>query len=187
MVTAVLLLRTCWLFGAVKGIELLAFAQVNSSDPISGGAGWVGAGLLGLVLGWLLFVHLPAKDKQLAALIESKDKQIADLVTSNNRQIGELVASRDAFVRELTHNFRDAMQVAAVAAAVQDKERREDYKASLSTIVNHYEKENGLMTTAIRQELSDLAGLAAALRRVMEQVQKALETNNRRDPKGATG
>lgn len=148
---------------------------VPAADPISGGAGWVGAGLLGLVLGWLLFVHLPAKDKQLANLIESKDRQIADLVTSNNRQIGELVASRDAFVRELTHNFRDAMQVASVAAALQDKERREDYKISLNTVVSHYEKENGLMAAAIRKELGELGVLAAALRRVMEDVVDLLD------------
>lgn len=43
-------------------------AQVT--DPISGGAGWVGAGLLGLVLAWLLLKHLPDKDKQINNLVE---------------------------------------------------------------------------------------------------------------------
>ncbi len=33
------------------------------------GAGWVGAGLLGSVLAWLLFKHLPAKDAQIDAII----------------------------------------------------------------------------------------------------------------------
>jgi hypothetical protein len=41
-------------------IFLLAAFLAQSSDPLSGGAGWVGAGLLGAVLAWLLFVHLPA-------------------------------------------------------------------------------------------------------------------------------
>ena len=39
-------------------------------DVLSGGAGWAGAGLLGLVLSWLLLVHLPAKDKQLKEIID---------------------------------------------------------------------------------------------------------------------
>jgi hypothetical protein len=144
---------------AVTDFLLLAQAV----DPISGGAGWVGAGLLGLVLAWLLFIHLPAKDKQLAVLIENKDRQIADLVTS-----------RDMFVRELTHNFRDAMQVASIAAALQDKERRDDYKASLATVVNHCEKETGQISDAIRKDLADLVALVVALRQLMEQLQVAL-------------
>ena len=45
-------------------------AQLPSPDPISGGAGWLGAGLLGLVLGWLLLVHLPSKDKQTKELVD---------------------------------------------------------------------------------------------------------------------
>lgn len=38
-------------------------ADVGTVD-IGTGAGWAGAGILTGVLGWLLFVHLPAKDKQ---------------------------------------------------------------------------------------------------------------------------
>lgn len=69
------------------------FAQVLAqvpTDPLSGGAGWVGAGLLGAVLAWLMFVHLPAKDKQaeakdakIASIVEIKDKQIAAILTEN--------------------------------------------------------------------------------------------------------
>ena len=47
---------------------VLMFAQVAASDPISGGAGWIGAGLLGAVLAWLMFVHLPGKDKLIREL-----------------------------------------------------------------------------------------------------------------------
>lgn len=45
-------------------------AQSSNGDPLSGGAGWVGAGLLGLVLTWLLLRHLPEKDRQLRDLID---------------------------------------------------------------------------------------------------------------------
>lgn len=46
---------------------LMLLAQ--AADPLSGGAGWVGAGLLGCCLAWLFFVHLPAKDKLLLDLL----------------------------------------------------------------------------------------------------------------------
>ena len=36
----------------------------QTADSLSGGAGWVGAGLLGLVLSWLLLKHLPDKAKE---------------------------------------------------------------------------------------------------------------------------
>lgn len=29
-------------------------------DPLAGGSGWAGAGLLGLVIYWLLFHHVPS-------------------------------------------------------------------------------------------------------------------------------
>ena len=47
----------------------LTFGQIT--DPISGGAGWVGAGLLGAVLAWLTLKHLPAKDAQLERIISN--------------------------------------------------------------------------------------------------------------------
>lgn len=67
-------------------------------DPISGGAGWVGAGLLGLVLGWLLLVHLPSKDKQLKELIDAQDKQV-----------GVLVEKFEKALADTRGEFRDAL------------------------------------------------------------------------------
>lgn len=45
-------------------------------DSLSGGSGWVGAGLLGAVLSWLLLKHLPDKDAQITSLQSVKDKQL---------------------------------------------------------------------------------------------------------------
>lgn len=67
---------------------ILHFADVTS-DPISGGAGWVGAGLLGAVLAWLLLKHLPDKDRQLHDLLASKDEQMKTLLTSKDQQLAE--------------------------------------------------------------------------------------------------
>ena len=54
---------------------ILLAAEVT--DPLSGGAGWIGAGLLGLVLAWLMLKHLPAKDEQIERLIRQKDEAVA--------------------------------------------------------------------------------------------------------------
>ena len=54
---------------------LTLFSQV---DPLSGGAGWVGAGLLGCVMAWLCLKHLPDKDRQLA----TKDKVLEDTIST---------------------------------------------------------------------------------------------------------
>lgn len=44
------------------------------TDPLSGGAGWAGAGLLGLVLAWLLLKYLPDKDRQMTTLVEQNQQ-----------------------------------------------------------------------------------------------------------------
>lgn len=62
---------------------MLLIAQAT----LAGAEGWVGTGLLGTVLGWLLLVHLPAKDKQLKELLEAqaeerKAKELADVAAA---------------------------------------------------------------------------------------------------------
>lgn len=56
-------MRVVILATAAAEAGLLLIAQVDPAG-LSGGAGWVGAGLLGAVLGWLLLKHLPDKDRQ---------------------------------------------------------------------------------------------------------------------------
>lgn len=68
---------------------MLLLAQ--AIEPISGGAGWVGAGLLGAVLAWLLLVHIPAKDKQIKDLIEAKDAQYERMLDKFQRALDTVV------------------------------------------------------------------------------------------------
>ncbi len=51
---------------------LLAELDLPGGAP----AGWIGASMLGSVLGWLLFVHLPNKDKQLERILEMNKQHI---------------------------------------------------------------------------------------------------------------
>lgn len=95
--------------GAPIGIGALSLAQgaggIESISGASGTAGWAGAGLLSLVLGWLLLKHLPDKDKQasesraqlleaLAAkdrLLEAKDKVVLAVVEAKDKAVDRVV------------------------------------------------------------------------------------------------
>lgn len=84
---------------------LLLFAQ--SPDILAGTAGWAGAGLLGLVLSWLLLVHLPGKDKQIKELIADhlavEKEQRKDYRDALIQQRSEFKATLDEMLK---HNER---------------------------------------------------------------------------------
>lgn len=113
---------------------LILFAQVTA-DPLSGGAGWVGTGLLGSVLGWLLFVHLPNKDKQILGLIESRDKLVDKLTADFRQSLSDLVNKSDA----------------------KDKEHSADFKQALQTVVAHCEKEVTTTVEALKKEVDRIS------------------------------
>lgn len=115
---------------------LFFFAQETTKgiDVLSGGSGWTGVGLLGLVLGWLLLKHLPAKDVQIKEMIAGKDAQIKELVSAKDIQMDKLVGSFQMEAKELRSEFRDA----------------------LNLIVKHCEDETIKVTTALRDELREL-------------------------------
>lgn len=49
------------------------------TDPISGGAGWVGAGLLGAVLAWLMFKYIPEQNQQTRDLINAHNTNVNNI------------------------------------------------------------------------------------------------------------
>lgn len=88
-------------------------------DPISGGAGWIGAGLLGLVLAWLLLKHLPEKDRQVERLVQACDAEVRTIVDKF-----------DGAIRDGRTEFRDILNamntihdrhVAALMTAIRDE------------------------------------------------------------------
>lgn len=102
------------LLGIVVMAAALSAPLVAETDPVSGGAGWVGAGLLGLVLSWLLLKHLPDKDKQIERLIDGKDQAmvaVQNMFSSEQKQARELFASTlDKLVAE-QHIDRESRDV----------------------------------------------------------------------------
>ena len=78
-------------------VTAICFAQaVSTPDPLTGGAGWIGAGLLGAVLSWLLFIHLPAKDKQVKEMVEMQTIEREKDRESREKLVVALKASLDA-------------------------------------------------------------------------------------------
>ncbi len=75
-------------------------------EAIGGNAGWAGASILGGVLGWLLFLHLPAKDKMMMTLIANHEKHVEVLVqswiTAEKERREEVRAAVAAITSELT-------------------------------------------------------------------------------------
>jgi hypothetical protein len=133
---------------------LIAIAQVSTPpDIISGGAGWVGAGLLGSVLGWLLFINIPAKDKQIAGMIESRDALVKEMAATSQEAIKSLAADFRASVADMDKR-----------CAEMDRERRHDYNGQLQRVVSHCEGELNLTNQAIRRAIDEHNGLMADLR-----------------------
>jgi hypothetical protein len=55
--------------------SLMSLVAQESVNSIAGASGWAGAGLLGAVLAWLMFIHLPAVSKQFTLLLEMQAKE----------------------------------------------------------------------------------------------------------------
>lgn len=88
----------------VHVVAVVITAQEMTSTSLSGGAGWVGAGLLGCVLAWLMFKHLPDKDKLVKDLLASHDNAIAAKDAA--------IAVKDADIKSMIETFSKSLHVA---------------------------------------------------------------------------
>jgi hypothetical protein len=128
-------------------------------ETFPGAPAWVGTGLLGGVLGWLLFVHLPSKDKQIAGLIADRD-----------RAMTEKDERHDAHIKGLTDRFNETMTGIVVRYTDQERERRADYREALAVVVSHCEKETSQTGAAIRKNLEGFTQLMEEVRDEMRRV-----------------
>jgi hypothetical protein len=100
---------------AMTAGSVLLLAQ--AADPLSGGAGWLGAGLLGAVLAWLCLVHLPAKDKQLREImdVQANERSVfqTTLLQLQSQNLEESRRNREKFV-ETSHELREAIEMQTV-------------------------------------------------------------------------
>jgi uncharacterized protein YicC (UPF0701 family) len=125
---------------------LTVLAQI-ATDPLSGSSGWVGTGMLGAIMAWLLYVHLPAKDKQILGLIESRDK----------------------LVEKLTADFRASLDSLLAQGSSKDKELRDDFKMSLQKITDHCEKEVNGTVEALRREVDRISTYVGEMKKSIDE------------------
>ena len=88
----------------LAGVIAALLLVLTEAPPLLGPqAGWVGAGLLGGVLSWLMFIHIPAKDKQLKDMLAEKDQRINELMDRILRLIEQRLAAYTAAAAQAQH------------------------------------------------------------------------------------
>lgn len=127
---------------------LLADGATSVTDVLTGGAGWVGTGLLGSVLGWIFFKHLPDKDKQVESLI----------------------TSRDALVERQAQRVENTLKEQVEFMAKTDRERREDFRAALDVVVNHCRQETSMQRDMISKDMQEVTAAVVDLRGALEEL-----------------
>lgn len=109
----------------------MLFADAPAAD-LASASGWAGAGLLGLVLAWLLFKHLPEKDKQIKDLINDKDQHIERMVVGFVQEIRDTRNQYTASIekeRELRHQERNLIHEDSMKMAVLLTENTHETRA----------------------------------------------------------
>jgi hypothetical protein len=124
-------------------LGLTPWAVLAQIEPISGGAGWIGAGLLGAVLSWLLLVHLPTLYK----FIEAQGKETRALIDSKDLQIKALVDSRELYSKLMSDLFL------AEVHRMQDGNEK-----NLSIVVGHCKDELKGIETYLHARIHDMLG-----------------------------
>jgi hypothetical protein len=89
-------------------------AENGESVALTGGAGWAGAGLLGLVMMWLLMKHLPDLAKERKDTSDSRDKIIQGIVTVHAQSLEK---ERQEFLIALAESRKEFREWLSVIAA----------------------------------------------------------------------
>ena len=113
--------------GVIEAVSVTMLVAQANPEPLSGGAGWVGAGLLGLVLCWLLLKHLPDKDRQLENFIKSRDadKEAARQTFANEQK--ENRAANAQAIQDMQRTFAQAVNDMMTAFANEQRATRETH------------------------------------------------------------
>lgn len=136
---------------------LMMIAQVPV-DPISGGAGWIGAGLLGLVLGWLLLMHLPAKAKESKEEREAFGKSLTEL---SNKFTTALDGQSERFngrAEALRTDFASSLKIILTSSEKQLERVCQQHETQLERVLNQHERQLEQVLEVVRAELRAIAG-----------------------------
>ena len=147
------------MWGSLLGVE--------ATEALSGGAGWVGTGLLGSVLMWLFFRHLPDKDRQLKEFNDASNARFKEIMDAKDTQINGIINSHNALLAE---------QVSRLAEA--DRDRRSDFKAALDVVIDHCQREAVMQRDVLAKDLSENVEAIKDLRLTMEELRKVFLDRN---------
>lgn len=152
---------------------LWLWAQMNDITGIISLGGWAGAGLLGCVLAWLLFLHLPNKDKQLKEFIDAKDRHVETMVANCETEIQSLA---DQFAKQL-HESR-------VDYVTQLRESRMESREALAAVLKQSTEQTTMMATMIKKDLENLTSVIAAQSSLLSMIQRELAARLRSREEG---
>lgn len=119
---------------------LLLLAEVVSADPtgaLTGAGGWAGAGLLGLVLSWLLLKHLP-----------DRDKQVKETQDANAAQVKSIVDQFSASLKEQRLEFADALKTQQASYMASQDKAETRWQRATDDICERLEKIEERVTSA---------------------------------------
>jgi PAS domain S-box-containing protein len=121
---------------------IFAMMLAQQTDPLSGGAGWIGAGLLGAVLAWLLWVHLPAKDNRITA--------------DSAQAVKEATVAHERAIKEVLKNCQEEMR----ERQVETRQDREVFSKSFASAMDVL----GKIHTSVRESIHATKSLDQAMR-----------------------
>ncbi len=113
---------------------LFAEGVAEEAGWLVGSSGWGGAGLLGLVLAWLLFKHLPAKDTQLTNMIDKHTLAMQNQTNDFNKVLAEKRSEFTIILNEQRHDFRESLKEVTQHCERETSHLADSMKGDLHTL-----------------------------------------------------
>ena len=114
---------------------MIIFAA-DDLTTLSGGGGWVGAGLLGLVLAWLFFKMIPSKDAQQKELVVII-RELSEKSLMTNSTMAENISAKFA---ETTKASQSDHTAAMLRLHAECREERREWQEALRSNNNDSRK-----------------------------------------------
>lgn len=157
-------------------------SETTPADVITGGAGWVGTTLLGSVLMWLFFRHLPDKDKQLKEFNDAANQRHRESIDAKDRQINVIVDAHSARIKEIIEAHNGLVDRLVQRVEQADKERRCDFQATLNVVVDHCQREATMQRDMMSRDWAENVEALKDLRLTMEDLRKVFLNHNNLNP-----
>ncbi len=109
---------------------LLFWAEAGPQDFVTGIGGWSAAAILVGLMSWLLFRHLPAKDKQIEKLISDCDEHAKAIAQEYMKQIQQQRTDFDITLRYVVEQQEKHVRTMAEAIRQEVRDRVKSDKSS---------------------------------------------------------